>query len=337
MKLQKRGQEETGSTLLGLLIVLALLIIFFLAFSIIFGDIFGDFGEQSSAKSYANIINISKNLENSPEQFLTKNLILSIHEDATIVGFNKNENYAKEVCGALTEEIQKPATCGKDACLCYYDPGYDEDFNEDNKLSSTETCVRLPKIDYIMSFYYAESKTDEKKVKDYYGVSEEVYDNIYGDRIYPTLPPYYPSEKYSYLFLYGECDDSYWDAEFGKQLMYIEKVNDPVLDKTYLLIVKDVEKQYLESRAEMFEKNTKKPPEYYLNLITEAFNKKDYKKTREYASVFQYYYSGHSKISEVENYLQQITKTEEEQQKEFAEVQKTVESPPGSGYPPAYT
>ena len=337
MKLQKRGQEETGSTLIGLLIVLALLAIFFLAFSIIFGDIFGSFGEQSSAKSYSNLINTSKTLSNSPEQFITKNLILSIHEDATIVGFNKNENSAKEVCGALTEEIQKPATCGKDACLCYYDPGYDEDFNEDNKLSSTETCVRLTGIDYIMSFYYAESKTDEEKVKDYYGVREEVYDNIYGARVYPNLPPYYPNEKYAYLFLYGECDDSYWDPEFGKQLMYIEKVNDPVQDKTYLLIVKDVEKPYLESRAEMFEKNIKKSPEYYLNLLTDSFNKKDYEKTREYAAVFQYYYSGHSKISEVENYLQQITKIGEEQKKEFVEVQIAAESPLPPGYPPTYT
>lgn len=331
---KKRGQQQVGMTLIELLIVVILLLILVAVIWLIFFAGTGAIEEQASVTGYTSLINTTKDMLKSPAQVEKATMILSISEDATIVGFNKNESFVKDACDP-NENVQKPAKCGKDACLCYYNPGYYEDF-ENNQLSKTEECIRFPDVDYFISFYYV----DWAK-KDQYGVNPEIYKNLVGDRILIDFPSYYPSERYSYLFMYGECDGWSWDAEFGKQMIYLEKVKDPATKKTYILIAKDVDKDYLTSRYDILKTNIKKPAEQYLSDLKDYFDKKDYAKAKESAEIFRYYYPDHANITVVEDYLDKIEEEEkriaEEAEKRLQEYEEGIAESSPPGYPPDYT
>ena len=336
---KKRG--EVGPIIYSLIgiVLAAILILFVLKAMGIIGAI-GAISEQESMAGWNNLAIKINQLSNSPDYFKTEKLEIKLEDKGTIVAFNKDETYSIDACydwdsgnTKEPENIPKPKICGRDACLCYYKPGDDANF-EDNALSK-EPCKRLPKVDYIISFFYVDwikYKYFERgiiipdagsKIEDYYGIDSTVYKNMVGSEIEKDLelPSYYPKDhcvegkcaNYTYFFLYGQCDGWEWDQNFGKNTLYIEKFVNPENDKTYILVAGNSDKEVIKKRANIkkeVEKIIKKEPQEYLALINKSFQEKNYTNVKELAGEYKIHYGDDPKYANITiviyNYLDRV-------------------------------
>ncbi|MBI2109921.1 hypothetical protein HYT58_01980 [Candidatus Woesearchaeota archaeon] len=151
-----------------------------------------------------------------------------------IVGFNKDENKVYDVCGE--ESVTKPLLCEGDSCLClyaetgdsWYTPwGDDSDFDSDSSGGDLVDCRRLKDVDFIFTLNYSDDETREN-----HKVSKAISQNMVG-KSYVLNNEHY-TEKYSNLFIYGQCEDYWNDKDFNTQGLYVEKIMDK--GKVYVFI-----------------------------------------------------------------------------------------------------
>jgi hypothetical protein len=338
--MKKRG-DITISTLIGAVFVAILI---FFVVMLIYGDfLFGSPEYQASEKSYKNLLKEAQALEYSKDNLAAATLApFALDTDVTVVCFNKNESFSYDACPP-NERVPKPALCGKDACLCLYAPGKYANFNIDNRLSK-QPCIPFPDVDYFISFYYAGfDAKGSAYAESHYSVDSTVYKNIVGDRISLNLPPYYPSEEYSYLFLYGQCDGWAWDQDFGNHEIYLEKFKDPKSNKTYLFIAKNVRKDIITARAGSIQKGIdgeiKQTPDKFLDLINSSLEKNNTFDARNYADLYKKYYGEDPAYKDttlavylyVELINQKQKQIDEENKKLLAEQNSPPAFPPGFG------
>lgn len=218
-KLNKKGQAILGMNLWELigiiLVVLVIIVLINFAADKYFAYIF-DQEKKAANDNFDALVEAIQDTSSSTFTYDSRTVSLSI-PGHTIVAFNKANTPSKDKCGV--EEVAKPAQCAGVSCICLYE-GRDEDM-EDNKL---ERCEFVRNADDIFTLEYYAGEIGEGRIN--IDVPETIYKNIIGEKYTPTTFTEDYDQSYSYLYIYGECDDWPWatDVTMGIQNIYVESI-----------------------------------------------------------------------------------------------------------------
>ena len=169
--MNNRGVTEAPSAFGGVVFeVLILILILYVAFAFLKAGLFPE-DKKISLENFNALVMKVEALINEPAEFVAGEFSLTLEDQYTIVGFNKQEEVF-ETCGdpdgdildsaELIEKISKPASCGDKACLCLYKDDTklgnadNLDFNAaiENGYQQVISCRQLG-ADYIFSHPYS--------------------------------------------------------------------------------------------------------------------------------------------------------------------------------------
>ncbi|MEA2036596.1 MAG: hypothetical protein U9O94_03755 [Nanoarchaeota archaeon] len=160
--------------------------------------------------------------------------------DFVVVGFNKEWDDKKESDGCGSEQVRKPnfmdgaegRKCEDSACICIFGDNNDDFMDGDEYNVELIKCIALSEVDYITTAYLDDNSN--------YNYPSEIWKNVVGQKI--GLPDYSnvaPNFEYSFFYIYGQCDNHFWDKDLKSRKLYIEKFKDE--DKTYIFIAPEHE------------------------------------------------------------------------------------------------
>jgi hypothetical protein len=248
-RLNKKGQDvrtigpvELVGHILGAAVVI-LIIIIAAAFATFY---FGEKNKEFAINNFIALSNKIETLSKSREQFdVQRAFPFYLPSNFVVVGFNKGWDNNKISDGCEPEPVRKPSgidgkegkKCENSACICLFTNNDDFMDGDDYNVELVQ-CHPFPKADYIITLYLGTSVKDKDIGKDYkYPV--EIYKNIVGERIY--LPDYslIGFSDYAFFYIYGQCEDHYWDENLQSKKLYVEKFTRN--DRTFIFIAPEYE------------------------------------------------------------------------------------------------
>lgn len=224
-----------------------------------FGRAFGFIGEskeeQDTISSFYSLATKLNELALLSESFVHDRLPLFIGEGFVIVGFDKAGDISVNGCSdethlgvPATDLIPKPEFCGEFACICLYS-GISEEVGEKQPIS----CAKIfaDRLIGLSSAYLEKnypsfesfwknamgSRRDKPELQRFMVTGTEPFSTLL-EKDYPLFPSF-ESYPYTYFVLHGECENWWFDANFGTQSLYLEKVR--IKDRNYLFITADIE------------------------------------------------------------------------------------------------
>lgn len=213
--------------------VLVGIVMLFIIFTFIFLllNLFKISGERESLNNVESLsIAINRLDVNSVKVYdAINNFPFFIHPNYIMVGFSKTDYQIEDVC--QYEPVTKPKNkeCTNSACLCLYQETVtDNDFDYDTAGGAKPTkCFKLDGVDWVFTKTYWDYETGDMNAET---PKDNVYANILGghfDIERDNFKNFYPDSVYSYLFIYGQCEDWWSDISLGTISLYIEKFSIP--------------------------------------------------------------------------------------------------------------
>ena len=201
------------------------LIIFFLtksSFASIGINFFTEQNQQAAVKNFKELAHVMDAEMNEKEFTYILGHPFYLPSGFVIIGFSKESNILEDEC--QKEWVKKPiATVCKEACICLYkDKG---GWSDDDLVGNFPLECSGLDADSVFALDYYDGAAQ-------YSVKSSLYKNVLGKNI--EISSKFYTDKYSSLFIYGECEDWGVDEMLGATKLYIEKVLDE--GKTYIFV-----------------------------------------------------------------------------------------------------
>lgn len=212
----------------------AVVVLLILGFVVAFGVMY--FGEKNREMAQNNFIALANVVEGLSKRGnlvdIQRNFPFYLPSDFVIVGFNKGWDNSVVTDRCEDEAVRKPTRrdgtegtkCENSACICLFTNNDDlMKKNGDYNVELIE-CRSLEDVDYIIAPFL------DKGLGEMYEYPVHIWKNLGGKKInglyrYASFT-YGFRNGYSFFYLYGQCDNYYWDRDIGSRKLYVEKIVD---------------------------------------------------------------------------------------------------------------
>jgi len=226
-RLNKKGDVRTlpGVALVGTILALAVIVLVLFIAGKFTGLFFSEKNQELAINNFIALSNRIETLSKSRNQFdAQRNFPFYLPSNFVIVGFNRRWNDRTNSDGCEPEPVRKPSVidgqegkkCRDSACICLFGDRNDHfTKGKEGQEYNVELiqCRSLPEVDYIIIPYLKESKE----------YPSQIYKNFIGEKIPLTGYPLTGFNNYAFSYIYGQCDDHYWDKNLESRKLYIEK------------------------------------------------------------------------------------------------------------------
>lgn len=239
-KLNKKGDVRTiaPSELVGWVLG-GVIVLFILGVIAAFATLyFSEKQQEYAVNNFVALANKIETLSNNRDQFdFQRAFPFYLPGNFVVIGFNKEWDNNQVTDGCEPEAVRKPNNmdgkegekCKDSSCICLFTNNDDLMDGEEYNVNLVE-CRQLPKVDYLIIPDLRENN---------HNYSKEIYKNLVGEKI--VIGDYSSTgfSSYSFTYIYGQCDNYFWDTNLQSRKIYIEKLT--LNGKTYIFIAPEYE------------------------------------------------------------------------------------------------
>ncbi len=236
-RLGKRGDVRTLSPteLVGYVLGGIIILIIIVVAGIFTALYFSEKNEEFAINNFIALANKIETLSKSEKTFdVQRAFPFYIPSNFIIVGFNENWKDTTKSDRCEEEAVRKPSKldgkegekCDNFACICLFGNSNDKFMSGNSYNVKLMQCHRLPGVNNFTTFHM------EDKIYDY---PDDITYNMGGNSMNVGDYSSINFKNYAYFYVYGQCDNYWWDKDLLGRKLYIEKFTDDG-GNTYIFI-----------------------------------------------------------------------------------------------------